>query len=75
MRKFTYAPWWAEVIYRAVEWLGNRISRISFWLIYWRIEFLDKHCQCEKCQVRRAEAFQREYGGRRYWAKPTKGGR
>jgi hypothetical protein len=52
-RRFKDAPAWADYVYQIVEWFDYKAHAVIGNLTYWRIEFMDKRCNCDKCIKRR----------------------
>jgi len=56
MTRFEFVPWWVQVLHAIAEWIDNIVvSPISSKLTWYRVELIDKYCQCERCRKRDAD--------------------
>ena len=53
MRRFTGVPVWVNWVHYVMEFLDYKVvSPISSWLVYRRVELIDRNCTCSVCEGR-----------------------
>lgn len=52
-KRWIAAPLWVNVVYSLLEWIERPLEKGTD-LTRYRYRLLDKHCQCESCQRRKA---------------------